>query len=72
MEDWDDIPEPLESELAEWDNSESFCTFDYRLPNQEDLLSEVEELIEEVGPCFRLSRHPKYELPGNGKVSGPM
>lgn len=71
IEDWDDIPEPLASELAEWDNSESYCTFDYRLPNQEDVLSEVEELIEEVGPRFRLNRLPKCDLPGNGKGSEP-
>ena len=27
---WDDIPEPLYSQLAEWDNTDEECTFSYR------------------------------------------
>lgn len=69
IKEWTDIPEPLASELAEWDNSEDDCTFEYRWENLVENTSLVEELIDEVGPRFRLSRLPKCGRPTSGKAA---
>ena len=46
---WDEIPEPLYSQLAEWDNSEEECTFSYREANIDVHYWDVEELVKELG-----------------------
>ncbi len=46
---YDDIPEPLIYELELWDNDDPDCTFSYRLPNLEEMLQDLDELIETFG-----------------------
>ncbi len=50
---WDDIPEPLFSQLAEWDNSEEKCTFSYREAKIEFQYWDVGELVKELGEDFK-------------------
>jgi hypothetical protein len=51
IQDTDDIPEPLASELACYDNSEDDCTFSYRYANIEDEIGRIETIIEGIGKC---------------------
>lgn len=53
------IPEPLASELAEWDQADDECTFSDRESDFEDLLASVESLAENVGDAVKV-----YELKG--------
>lgn len=57
------IPEPLLSELHQWDNSGPECTFSYRLANLEDLQMNLEELEEVLEPEFLLSAFRSTEQP---------
>ncbi len=49
---WENIPEPLISQLADWDNSNEDCTFSYREANIEAHVGDVEELVDELGEDF--------------------
>lgn len=55
VEDTDDIPEPLASELELWDNSDPLCTFECRQANFEEFVMELEELVEEMGAGCKVS-----------------
>ena len=50
---WENIPEPLISQLVDWDNSNEDCTFSYREPNIESHVGDVEELVDELGEDFK-------------------
>ena len=50
---WDDIPTPLYSQLAEWDNTDEECTFSCRESDIEDHYWEVEELVNKLGADFK-------------------
>ena len=49
---WENIPEPLFSQLSDWDNSDENCTFSYREPNIKSHVGDVEELVDELGEDF--------------------
>ena len=49
---WDNIPEPLISQLSDWDISDENCTFAYREANIEMHVGDVEELVDELGEDF--------------------
>jgi hypothetical protein len=50
---WDEIPEPLRSQLAERDNTDEECTFSYREENIEVHYWDVKELVKELGEDFK-------------------
>lgn len=53
-----DVPEPLASELAQWgDDPET--TFGNREGDLEDLANELEALINDLGPSFKVKKLPK-------------
>ena len=56
---WENIPEPLIFQLAEWDNSGENCTFSYREANIEVHIGDVEELVDELGEDFKAANLAK-------------
>lgn len=57
VQDYDyDIPEPLASELSQWDDPEA--TFGDREDDLEELANDLEALIEELGPHYKIGRLP--------------
>jgi len=53
---YDDIPEPLVYELELWNNDDPCCTFSYRLPNLEELLQDLDDLIESFSEDLNVSQ----------------
>ncbi|MHB0960101.1 MAG: hypothetical protein ACYC0X_19800 [Pirellulaceae bacterium] len=53
---YEDIPEPLASELRSWDNSGEECTFSYRAFNLEQFVQSVGKLMETVGDEYKMSQ----------------
>ena len=53
---YEDIPEPLASELGRWDNSGEECTFSYRAAGLEEFVQSVMKLIETVGDDYKMSQ----------------
>lgn len=57
VQDYDyDLPEPLASELSQWDDPEA--TFGDREDDLGDLSNELDALIEKLGPDFKIKKLP--------------